>query len=143
MNETISVRIRWCAIGDDDPRWNYDRALYAYLRPHRAAIDYIGKCDGKTVRQRHAYDAKSAVWDCINERTKSHRVIVGEIDTTERLTRALMEDIESLLIYRVHQIQPLCNLKNTAKRGNCWRPGMKVMCLGAWPLSQKIFADQD
>jgi len=72
-----------------------------------------------------------------------HRCNVGEIDTEERLTRALMEDFESLLIYGVHQIQPLCNLKNTAKLAHCWRPGMKVVCLGVWPLSQKIFADED
>ncbi|HEV2381582.1 MAG TPA: hypothetical protein VG206_17535 [Terriglobia bacterium] len=138
------MKIHWYVVGDDDdPRWGYNRALYAYLAPQRAAIDYIGKCDGKTVRQRWGYDAKSAVWDCINQRTKHHHVIVGEFGTEERLTRKLVDDIESLLIYRVHQIQPLCNLKNTASRGNHWRPGMKVECRGAWPLSQKTFRDED
>ncbi|MEP6963776.1 MAG: hypothetical protein ABI995_16990 [Acidobacteriota bacterium] len=141
---TWVVRLNWHLVEeDDDPRWHYERAFYAYLPPRRRGIDYIGKCDGKTVRQRWNYDAKSKVWDCINERTQHHHVIVAEIETEARLTRKLVSDIESLLIYRVQQIQPLCNHTNAASRGKHTRPGMKIQCRGAWPLSQKTFNEID
>jgi hypothetical protein len=144
MIETgLVVKLHWCAVDEDeDPRWAHDLALYAYLAPVRAAIYYIGKCDRTSVRGRWCYSAKPDVWDCIQRRSKTHRLIVAEIETDQRLTRELVSDIESLLIYRVHQIQPLCNRQNTTSRGKHCRPGMRVECRGAWPLSQKTFRDE-
>ena len=141
---TLLVRLHWYRVSEkDDPRWKHDLALYAYLAPLKAEIHYIGKCDRTSVRGRWCYSAKPDVWDCIERRSKAHRHIVAEIETEQRLTRELVSDIESLLIYRVHQIQPLCNVLNTASRGKYSRPGMKIQCRGAWPLSQKTFSDED
>jgi hypothetical protein len=68
----LVVRLHWKYVGgDDDPRWQYQRALYAYLAPQRGEILYLGKCDGTTVRARWSYSAK------------------------------LLSDIESLLINRI------------------------------------------
>jgi len=108
----------------------------------KAEIYYIGKCDRTSVRGRWCYSAKPDVWDCIGRRSKTHRLIVAEIETEQRLTRALVSDIESLVVCRVHQIQSLCNRQNTASRGKHRRPGMKVECRGAWPLSQETFRDE-
>ena len=141
---TLLVRLHWYGVGEnDDSRWRHDLALYAYLAPVKAEIYYIGKCDRTSVRGRWCYSAKPDAWDCIQRRSKTHRLIVAEIETEQRLTRELVSDVESLLIYRVHQIQPLCNLQNTTSRGSHCRPGMKVECLGVWPLRQKTFRDEN
>jgi hypothetical protein len=144
MAGNFTVTLHWYDIGDDDdPRWKYERALYAYLAPVRPAVYYIGKCYGTTVRQRWNYDAKSDVWDCINKQTKNHRAIVAgfELPQGMNLTRELVDDIECLLIYR---LQPPCNVQCKSTRGKYRRPGMKVVCQGkAWPLSQRAFRDED
>ena len=138
---TPAVTLHWYAVEDDDDyRWRHDLALYAYLAPVKAEIYYLGKCDRTTVRGRASYSAKPAVWDCINELCETHRVIVAEIEVEQRLTRELLADIESLLIY---EIAPCCNSKNTKSRGEHWRGGMRVECRGnAWPLSRRVFWDE-
>jgi hypothetical protein len=138
----IKVILHWYDIkGDDDPRWDHDLALYAYLAPDGREILYIGKCDRTTVRGRWRYSAKAEAWDSINQVCDTHCVIVAEIETNERVTRELLADVEGLVIYRVHQLQPLHNLQNTASRGQYRRPGMRIECRGAWPLSEKVFRD--
>lgn len=133
--------MRWYTItGDDDPRWDYDLALYAYIAPD-GRILYIGKCDRTTVRKRWCYSSKSGAWDSINEVCDTSAVLVADIETEERLTRELLADIESLLIHQVHQIQPLHNVQNTSSRGRYSRPGMRVKCRGAWPLDKVVFVD--
>jgi hypothetical protein len=141
MAEGFTIKLYWYAIeGDDDSRWRYDLALYAYLAPVKAEIYYLGKCDRTTVRGRASYSAKPAVWDCINERSKYHRLIIVEIEIEQRLTRELLGDIESFLIY---EIKPCCNVQNTRSRGKHSRPGMRIECRGkAWPLSRRVFRDE-
>ena len=138
---TVDVTLHWYSVADDDDsRWRHDLALYAYLAPVKPEIYYLGKCDRTSVRGRACYSAKAAAWDCINERSKTHRLIVAEIEVDQRLTRELLADIESLLIY---ETQPCCNVQNTQSRGKHSRPGMRVKCRGgAWPLSRKVFRDE-
>lgn len=137
----FAVTLHWQMVaGDDHSHWRHNLALYAYLAPDRAEIYYLGKCDRTTVRGRASYSAKPGVWDCINERSKTHRLIVAEIEVEPRLTRELLADIESLLIY---EIQPCCNVQNTRSRGRHSRPGMTVECQGvAWPLSRRMYHDE-
>ena len=137
----LAVTLHWYAVADhDDSRWRHDLALYAYLAPVRAEIYYLGKCDRTTVRGRASYSAKAGAWDCINQRSKTHCVIVAEIEVGHRLTRELLADIESLLIF---EIQPCCNVQNTASRGKHSRPRMRIECCGkAWPLSRRVFWDE-
>ena len=137
----VRVILHWHSVcEEDDPHWRHNLALYAYLAPIKGEIYYLGKCDRTTVRGRACYSAKSGAWDCINQRSKSHRLIVAEIEVEQRLTRQLLADIESLLI---HQIQPCCNVQNVASRGGYSRPGMRVECRGrAWPLVRKVFRDE-
>lgn len=104
------VRLHWYELcNTNDLRWRYDRALYAYCAPRKPEILYIGKCDGTTVRPRWRYDAKRAVWDSINQRSKHHRALVAEVylfPEGSRLSRQLLADIESLLIYCVQKSVP-------------------------------------
>lgn len=134
----LAVMLHWFWVeGDDDARWRHDLALYAYLAPVKPEIYYFGKCDRTSVRGRACYSAKEGAWDCINKLSKTHRVIVAEIEVEQRLTRELLADIESLLIFTV---QPCCNVQNTASRGKHSRPGMRVECKGsAWPLSKRVY----
>jgi hypothetical protein len=134
----LAVTLHWYWVeGDDDHRWRHNLAIYAYLPPFKAAIYYLGKCDRTSVRGRASYSAKSGAWDCINSLSKTHRLIVAEIEVDQRLTRALLADIESLLIFL---IQPCCNVQNTRSRGRHRRPGMRVECKGeAWPLSKRVY----
>ena len=142
MTQDFTIKLHWYGCRENnDPRWSYSRALYAYLAPVKPEIYYLGKCYGTTVRQRWNYDAKSAVWDCIEGRTKNHRPIVAEFELPDgtNLTKKLVEDVECLLIFR---LQPPCNIQCKSSRGNYTRPGMKVVCIGrAWPLSIRTFLD--
>ncbi len=118
------VTLHWYNVKDDyDSRRRHNLALYPYLQPGpvKAEIYYIGRCDRTTVRGRACYSAKP-------------------IEVEQRLTRALLADIENLLTY---EIDPRCNVQNTRSRGKHSRPGMKVECRGrAWQPSRRIFWDE-
>ena len=137
----LRVILHWHWVcGEDDPRWKHNLALYAYLAPIKREIYYLGKCDRTTVRGRACYSAKPSAWDCINQQSKTHQLIVAEIEVEQRLTRQLLADIESLLICK---IQPCCNVQNVGSRGRYSRPSMRVECRGrAWPLARKVFRDE-
>jgi hypothetical protein len=135
----LQVTLHWHLVDDNtDTRWRHDLALYAYLSPIKGDILYIGKCDRTTVRGRWRYSAKPAVWDRINKRCKRHCLIVAEIEVDQRLTRELLADIESLLIYHV---KPSCNVQNTVSRG-IYSRHMRVECTGKWSLSKRVFWDE-
>jgi hypothetical protein len=137
------IRLQWHEVlGDDDPRWNVGFTVYAYLATNAAEILYIGKCVcNNTVRRRWHYSAKPELWDSITTVCDGHRIIVAEFETEQRLTREQVADVESLLIHRVHALQPLHNVLNTSSRGLYARPGLIIECHGAWPLSWKVFRD--
>jgi hypothetical protein len=144
MSGEFTIKLHWHGCADkDNPRWNYSRALYAYLAPVKPEIYYLGKCYGTTVRQRWNYDAKRDVWKWIEKRTKNHCPIVAEFELPEgmNLSKNLLEAVECLLIF---QLQPPCNVQCKSSRGKYRRPGMKVVCLGkAWRLLKRTFKDED
>lgn len=133
------VDVRWYELSDqEDERWFYNRCLYAYLKSRDGEILYIGKCDGCSVRTR--WQQKEDFWSDL-ERDRSiysHVAIVGEIrqEVGRRLSRQLLADVESLLIWI---IEPWGNIQ--CQQGRIRRPGLTVRCLGAWPLEQKIYRD--
>ncbi len=55
------VWVHWSSIQDDDPLWDATRCVYAYLGPEKESL-YIGKADGRTVRERWTRSAKSEFW---------------------------------------------------------------------------------
>lgn len=141
-----SIILDWRNVDAESGRWNdrwdYTLALYAILHPSADEILYLGKADGSTVRSRwNADDKHERVWRRIEDDLAvfEHRFIVGEFRTPahKRLTRELVSDIESLLIYH---IQPWANIQNTKSRGYT-RPGLVVRCNGHWLLQQKIYCD--
>jgi hypothetical protein len=126
-------------------RWDYTLALYAILHPAADEILYLGKADGDTSTVRRRWDADDKhdrVWRRIEDERGlfEHGFIVGEFRPPlgMRLTRELVCDIESLLIY---QIQPWANQQNTKSRGFT-RRGMAVLCQGHWPLRRGIYRDE-
>jgi hypothetical protein len=139
------VTVNWTLIqGPDDPRWQDNCGLYAYLTMDGEEILYLGKMDGCTVRERWRAPDKRAFWDALEKerRVFRHLVIVGDIHLqsdgsySPRLTRQMVADVESLLIYKV---QPWGNIACTKSRTS--RPGMFVTCEGAWPPGRWIYVD--
>jgi hypothetical protein len=91
---------------ETDPRWLYTCAIYAYLAPREREVLYIGKADGCTVRRR--WLEKDSFWSDL-ERQRNimiHDVIVADVlaHVGCRLTRELLYDVESLLIWGVETL---------------------------------------
>jgi hypothetical protein len=128
----MHVDVNWLLVDDDDDEaWGWTCALYAYLHPTAPEILYIGKTDGTTVRGRLKATDKMNFWrDLERERGLfEHRVLIAEISTQARLTRQLLADVESLLIFA---IEPWGNI--AARRSRIDRPGLVVKNRGRyWP----------
>jgi hypothetical protein len=125
----------------DDARWGYNLALYAYLRARSPEILYIGKADGRTIWQRLNDPDKDKLWRDLGRElhVKATRVIVAEFETRLRVTRQLVYDVESLLIYT---IKPVGNIQATRSR-SISRPSLVVHCEGeAWPYPRRTFRDE-
>ena len=67
------------------------------------------------------------------------RVLQGEVllGHGQRLSRELLNDIESLLI---NQLKPLGNIAATRTRIS--RPGLRVRCTRDWPYDTKVYVDE-
>lgn len=135
----MQVAVRWREVDrDDDERWSYTCCLYAYVVLGGPEILYIGKCDGCTVRSR--WRNKVKFWrDLERERNiLNHWVIVGEVGVPDgyRLSRQLLADVESLLIWNV---KPWGNIQCQTNRMQ--RVGLSISCTGAWPLRQRLFRE--
>ena len=133
--------IHWSTIQDDsDPLWDLSRGLYAYLAPDGKEILYIGKVDGTTIRERWNRPAKENFWDDLERERhiRKHIVIGGEIELNagDRLTRELLADIESLLIA---EVDTWGNIQSRNSRIS--RPGLRLRCLGNWPLKKRELYD--
>ena len=109
MDEDLII-LDWRQV-DDGPckwgeRWAYALALYAVVHPRDDEIIYLGKADGCTVRSRwNAADKHERVWQRIEKERglREHCFIVGEFRLPKgwRLTRELVCDVESLLIFQI------------------------------------------
>ena len=133
------IRVLWSEVrSNDDERWSYTCCLYAYVAAKGREILYIGKCDGCTVRQR--WRNKYSFWQDLerNRNIWSHRVLIGEllIPRESRLTRQLLADAESLLIWRT---KPWGNIQ--CQNDRIRRVGLSLRCSGAWPLTERSFVD--
>jgi len=105
----VLVEIQWGLVGRSDVRWEWTRCLYAYVRPTRNELLYIGKTDGSTtVRKRVNAPDKHALLQFFELDlgvTRFH-VVVGDLllDGRLRLTPQLLADVESLLITRTKPV---------------------------------------
>lgn len=133
--------VHWRHLTLDDEGWNQSGCLYAYLAPQTREVLYIGKAWSVTVRARWNRSGKYAFWaDLERERgIRKHYALFGEIELprSRRLTRALLSDIESLLIQR---LQPWGNIQSRLSR--IARPGFVVGCVGEWPGGDTVFRDE-
>lgn len=136
----MTLKVWWSSIEGQDEAWDWTRVLYAIIIPPRDEIVYIGKADGRTVRERWVRSAKRAFWDALERDRGSdrHRVIVGDIEAPRevRLTRELLADVESLLIM---EMQPWGNIQ--AIHSRIPRPGMTLRCAREWPYPRSVFMD--
>ncbi len=137
----MNVRVDWLALLDDDEEWHWTACLYAYQHPTQRTILYIGKTDGTTVRSRLYGRHKNEFFRWLKQRYGSTRIRVlqGEVllGHGQRLSRELLNDIESLLI---NQLKPLGNIAATRTRIS--RPGLRVRCTRDWPYDTKVYVDE-
>jgi len=62
------IRVQWNVLqGPQDPRWQDNCGLYAYLTTDQQEILYIGKVDGCTVRQRWNAPDKKVFWNALEK----------------------------------------------------------------------------
>jgi hypothetical protein len=134
------IEIIWQEIKDDkDPLWKYQGCLYVYITIDYKEILLIGKAWGCTVKHRWNASDKQGFW-CDLEKHKEifeHRVLVGILNMSQRLTKQLLLDIETLLI---KEEKPWGNIQ--AKKSRISRPEMVVVCKGLWPGKQKRYIDE-
>ena len=99
----MQVDVEWTSLCSpaNDVRWDYDRCLYAYTSP-QGEIIYIGMAWNATVDQR--WIGKRGLWQFLaDEGVRECAILLGEVYVQGRLTRQLLSDVESLLIFhRVH-----------------------------------------
>lgn len=126
-----SEMIAWFVLGEDDPRWQARRCLYAYLTPDGHEVLYVGLAWGCSVRARWVRSGKDGFWTDLEEfrGIRRHRTLVGKIlpGRGRRLRRNLAANLEAVLIAAA---QPWGNIQKpriTAKRALCIRNR------GPWP----------
>lgn len=147
--ERLLERLR-SFLGRQDPSlpeefelWRQRRVLYAYVHPREGKVLYVGKAWGASVSQR--FDAKDkarvrkAIWRAHSIHLEQVQVIVGFVEPVAQraVTRKLIEEIESLLIYHVIP----CGNTQHRESYHC-RDGLTIRCLDAWPLRQQTFVDE-
>lgn len=138
-----TVRIQWwpVTVGDQE-LIDSTVVLYSYVTLD-GQIVYVGKADRSTVWERYRCGSKGAVWRRINAhfgKPMKCFVIVGDLTLPRgrRLSRALLADIETLLI---NNLRPVGNRSAISTRIS--RPGLRVVCRGVWwPLSVRTFRDR-
>lgn len=121
--------------------WRWSACLYAYLHPATQMVLYVGKTDNLTVRARFVSNFKRKFND-LYARLDILKVdvIAARVDlaVSSRLTREWLDDLESLLIFRLQP--PLNDSKRKSRRNT--RPGTIVVCTGDWPLASARFIDR-
>jgi len=130
------VNVYWQHIDDVPQAWGWNCALHAYQHPSTDEILYVGKADGTTVRARWNAADKEGFWRDLEQQRGifKHGVLVGTIGTSFRLTRQLLADVESLLIFAM---EPWGNIASRSSR--ITRPGLVVRNFGqAWPGPQTL-----
>ena len=138
----MDVWVHWTRLdSDDDPRWDEQYCLYAYLHPTRDRLLYIGKADYSTVRARFRGEHKDQLFEDIWRvyGFDEVRVLHGELELEAGYRRSsqFLTDVESLLIKR---LQPFGNISTTRTR--IARSGLRVHCEGDWPFKRKRFHDE-
>lgn len=138
----MDVWVHWTWLdSDDDPRWDEQYCLYAYLHPTRELVLYIGKADYSTVGGRLYGEHKDRLFEDIWRAygVDEVRILHGELELEEGYRRSseLLADVESLLIKR---LQPFGNISTTRTR--IARPGLRVHCEGDWSFKRNRFHDE-
>jgi hypothetical protein len=137
----MEIKLDWhLIVSDRDESWRWNLALYGLMHPQASLFFYVGKADGCTVWERCGPTAKADVWRYLESiGVDQVRVLVGEFLPSPgvRLTRQVVEDVESLLI---QSLQPVANIQ--CRESRISRPGLRVSCHGDWPLQPSMFVDQ-
>ncbi len=139
----MDVWVHWTQLDADDPLWDEQYCLYAYLQPQRDRLLYTGKADYSTLRSRWRGEHKDQlfedIWRVYGTGEDEVRVVHGDLELEEGCRRSseLLADVESLLIKR---LQPFGNISATRTRIS--RLGLRVYCEGDWPLKRRRFNDE-
>lgn len=134
------VRVHWYDPDEHPDLWKLCRGLYLYGHPEEDEILYIGKVDGTTVRRRWNRGAKRGFWEALeaDRNLHEHTLLAGviELEAGNHLSRAMICDIESLLINR---IQPWGNIQ--CRNTRIMRAGLSVLCEGEWSYAPNFFRE--
>ncbi|SRR6266568_1599634 len=142
--EGATVVLHWRRADPHTPDrapWRWSSCLYAYLHPATLKVLYVGKTDDQTVRQRFVSNFKRKFHDLYARLAILKVDVIAadiELTTGARLTRQWLDDLESLLIYRLQP--PLNDSKRKSRRAT--RPGAVVVCTGDWPPVGARFIDR-
>jgi hypothetical protein len=142
--EGANVILHWRRAEPHTPNrgpWRWSSCLYAYLHPATQEVLYIGKTDDLTVRQRFVSNFKRKFHHLYTRLDILKVDVIAanvELTTSARLTREWLDDLESLLIFRLQP--PLNDSKRNSRRAT--RPGTAVACTGDWPLARARFVDR-
>ena len=134
----MNILLKWHKMNEENAHWC--RVLYSYIDAADKDILYIGKADRSSVRQRMYGKHKREIFEHFTKnQIKKHDVIVGDFHMEEgkRLSKELIDDVESLLIKR---LKPIGNIQCLSSRIE--RPGLKVLCVGRWPHKRDLFHDR-
>lgn len=136
----MKVTVNWLLVDDDHEAWGWSCALYAYLHPTDREVLYLGKADGTTVRGRWSAPDKDVLWKALEKERGilDHRVLIGGLSTDARLTRQLLADVESLLIFAT---EPWGNIASCNSR--ITRPGLVVKNVGRHWLGPTTLKDTE
>lgn len=136
----VDVELDWSLVEDDrDALLRRTRVLYGLHHPETHEVLYLGKAEFQTVRARLSCRSKDCVWDHIERACgiDDADLRVATFATESRLTQELLADTESLLIKR---LRPCANVQCRSTRVS--RPGLRVTCVGDWPLDRVCFVDR-
>jgi hypothetical protein len=132
-----------CVEFEDGDPWMTTRVLYAYLDPEDGEIMYVGKAWSTTVYDRFVASDKGDLWEHLEQEyglvPDDLNIIVGfpKFPSKGRLTKELLADLESLLIYH---IEPPGNIQS--KHSRIGREGLVCICTGDWLQKRKTFVDE-
>ena len=110
-------------------------ALYLLTKRGGRKIMYIGKAGSQTIRSRLLCASKER----LSKKRVECRVLVAGLQTSRRVTKKLVDDVERLLIFLV---QPEWN--RVGKRScRLHHQELIVNCDGKWPLRQSRYSCLD
>jgi len=132
----MQISVHWKSFeGDKDSGRAVLWPFFAYVTPDCEEIVYIGKANRETVaaRANESKDGNPLFRELAERRgIREVELLSGTVRLPPgtKLTRALLADIEAMLIY---EFQPWGNVHERESLKEYFRPDLRVRCTWDWP----------